>query len=236
MGGETFGSRAPSAGGQEAYFESSNKTNSNGCGGGCCARRRGQLDPRFDVKRDPSRPQRGRGLFAVEAVSAGTEVMVARQAAAVPRDTYRAAFCRRCLTLLDKKLLIKCRRCEDRFCGKECVIAAAREGTHEATCAFVEGLGVECLEELTKGDSAAATEKEILRLTVECLARRRAGLSDEEEWVEIEDLDLGVGGTENSGGAIGGFLDASVIREAQARLNNRGLEVSPEEIETVHRR
>ena len=116
----------------------------------------------------------------MEPVPAGTEVLVAKQAAALPRGRYRPAFCRRCLTLLDKSLLIKCRRCEDRFCGKECVIAAAGEGTHEATCDFVEGLGEGCLEKLGEGDNAAAAEKDILRLTVECLARRGAGLSDDE--------------------------------------------------------
>lgn len=174
--------------------------------------------------------------------------MVARQAAALPRGRYRPAFCRRCLTLLDKSLLIKCRRCEDRFCGKECVIAAAGEGTHEATCDFVEGLGEESLRKLGEGDSGAATEKEILRLTVECLSRRGAGLSDEEEWIEIDDLVLpeddgeagggaGGGGAGGGGGGGGdGTLEDSVVREAQARLNSRGLGVSAEEIQTVHRR
>lgn len=169
--------------------------------------------------------------------------MVAKQAAALPRARYRPAFCRRCLTLLDKSLLIKCRRCEDRFCGKECVIAAAGEGTHEATCDFVEGLGGECLEKLGQGDNAAATEKEILRLTIECLSRRGAGLSDEEEWIEIDDLVLpenerggAGGGGGNDDGDSGGTLEDSLLREAQARLNNRGLGVSAEEIQTVHRR
>ncbi|CAM9657808.1 unnamed protein product [Ectocarpus sp. 6 AP-2014] len=208
---------------------------SSGGGGGSCARRRGQLDPRFQVRRNPARPKRGRGIFAVEAVPAGTEVLVAKQAAALPRDRYRPAFCRRCLTLLDKSLLIKCRRCEDRFCGKECVIAAAGEGTHEVTCGLVEGLGEEQLSELGRGDNAAATETDILRLTVECMSRRGAGLSDEEEWIEIDDLVLpeDEGGGEGSGG---GTLEPDVIREAQARLNDGGLEVSAEEIQTVHRR
>lgn len=226
---------APGAGALlvDTHPEPSNNAHACGAGGGSCARRRGQLAPPFDVRRDPARPQRGRGVFAVEAVPAGTEVMVARLAAAVPRDQYRAAFCRRCLTLLDKKLLIKCRRCEDRFCGKECVIAAAGEGTHEATCAFVEGLGD--LEKLEMGGSAAATQKEILRLTVECLARRGAGLSDEEEWVEIEDLDLGAGVGEKYGAGCP-ILDAGVIREAQARLISTGVEVSAEEVQTLYRR
>lgn len=225
----------------------SKKTNhGTGSGGGASARRRGQLDPRFQVRRNPARPLRGRGVFAAEAVPAGTQVLVAKQAAALPRGRYRPAFCRRCLTLLDKSLLIKCRRCEDRFCGKECVIAAAGEGTHEATCDFVEGLGEECLERLGRGDNAAAAEKEVLRLTVECLARRGAGLSDDEEWVEIDDLVLpekeereAAGGGDGSGGGEGdgdGMLGADVIREAQARLNNRGLAVSADEIQTVHRR
>lgn len=180
----------------------------------------------------------------MEAVPAGTQVLVARQAAALPRGRYRPAFCRRCLTLLDKSLLIKCRRCEDRFCGKECVIAAAGEGTHEATCDFVEGLGEETLRKLGEGDNAAATEKEILRLTVECLSRRGAGLSDEEEWIEIDDLVLPEDGGEagrsaGDGGGEGdgdGMLEDSVVGEAQARLNSRGLGVSAEEIQTVHRR
>lgn len=177
----------------------------------------------------------------MEPVQAGTQVLVAKQAAALPRGRYRPAFCRRCLTLLDKSLLIKCRRCEDRFCGKECVIAAAGEGTHEATCDFVEGLGEECLERLGEGDNAAAAEKDVLRLTVECLARRGAGLSDDEEWIEIDDLVLPeqereAGGGGGGGGEGDGMLEADVVREAQARLNNRGLAVSPEEIQTVHRR
>ncbi|CAM9789556.1 unnamed protein product [Pylaiella littoralis] len=224
---------------------SSSKSKNNhgsGCSSAGCsfARRRGQLDPRFQVRRNPARPLRGRGVFAVEAVPAGTQVLVAKQAAALPKSRYRPAFCRRCLTLLDKSLLIKCRRCEDRFCGKECVIAAAGEGTHEATCDFVEGLGEECLEKLGQRDNAAATEKEILRLTIECLSRRGAGLSDEEEWIEIDDLVLPEeereGGCEGYDGADDGTLDGSVIREAQARLNSRGLGVSAEEIQTVHRR
>ena len=179
-------------------------------------------------------------MFAVEAVPAGTEVMVAKQAAALPRGRYRAAFCRCCLTLLDKAALIKCQRCEDRFCGKECVISAAGEGTHETTCSFVEGLGDDCLNSVGAGrDSAAATEREILRLTMECLARRRAGLSDEEEWAEIEDLDVGAGVTDDDGddpAADGWMLDVAAIREAQARLNMKGHEVSAREIQRVHRR
>lgn len=78
-----------------------------------------------------------------------------------------------------------------------------------------------------------------MRLTVECLARRGAGLSDEEEWIEIEDLDLGVpGGVSVCGREEKGYgaLDAGVVREAQARLNSRGVDVSPEEIQTLHRR
>lgn len=174
----------------------------------------------------------------MEAVPAGTQVLVAKQAAALPRGRYRPAFCRRCLALLDKSLLIKCRRCEDRFCGKECVIAAAGEGTHEATCDFVEGLGEECLEKLGEGDNAAAAEKDILRLTVECLARRGAGLSDEEEWVEIDDLVLPEREREGGRGEGGGdgMLEGDAVREAEARLNSRGLAVSAEEIQTVHRR
>lgn len=182
----------------------------------------------------------------MEAVPAGTEVMVAKQAAALPRGRYRAAFCRCCLTLLDKAALIKCQRCEDRFCGKECVISAAGEGTHEATCSFVEGLGDDCVNSVGSGagrrDSAAATEMEILRLTIECLARKRAGLSDEEEWAEIEDLDVGAGVADDGdddvddAGADGGVLDVAAIREAQARLNRKGHEVSAREIQRVHRR
>lgn len=221
----------------------SGKHGVGGGGGGGCARRRGQLDLRFQVRRNPARPKRGRGVFAVEAVPAGTEVLVAKQAAALPRGRYRQAFCRRCLTLLDKSLLIKCRRCEDRFCGKECVIAAAGEGTHEVTCNLVEGLGKDCLERLGRGDNAAATEGEILRLTVECLSRRAAGLSDEEEWIEIDDLVLaedGEGAVRSAGGGDGdaglGMLEEGVIRDAQARLKAAGLEVSVEEIQTVHRR
>lgn len=206
-------------------------------GGTCTRRRRQQLDPRFEVRRDPACPQRGRGVFAIEAVPAGTEVMVARQAAGLPRDRYRAAFCRCCLNLLDKAALIKCQRCEDRFCGKECVIAAAREGTHETTCSYVEGLGDGCFDSPGARDSAAATEREILRLTIECLARRRAGLSDEEEWAEIEDLDLGAGATDDEDpGVDGGMLDVAAIREAQARLNRKGYEVPAREIQMVHRR
>lgn len=176
----------------------------------------------------------------MEPVLAGAEVLVAKQAAALPRGRYRPSFCRRCLSLLDKSHLIKCRRCEDRFCGKECVIAAAGEGTHEATCDFVEGLGEECLEKLGEGDNAAAAEKDILRLTVECLARKGAGLSDDEEWIEIDDLVLPEQEREAGGDGDGfegdGMLEADVVREAQARLNNRGLAVSAEEIQTVHRR
>ena len=202
--------------------------------GGTEARRRGQIDQRFTVRRDPSR---GRGIFALEAVPAGTEVLVAKQAAAVPRDRYRAAFCRRCLTLLDKKSLIKCRRCEDHFCGKECVIAAAGEGTHEATCAFVEDLGEERLEKMGEGLSTAATDREILRLAMDCLSRRSAGLSDQDEWVEIEDLDLGTAGFTDYGECDSdGTLDADVIRAVEARLGSRGLVVTVEEMQTVHRR
>lgn len=206
--------------------------------GGKESRRRGQIDPRFAVRRDPAQPRRGRGVFALEKVPAGTEVLVAKQAAAIPRDRYRAAFCRRCLTLLDKKSLIKCRRCEDRFCGKECVIAHAGESTHEATCAFVEGLGEEHLESLGRGASTAVTDGEILRLTLECFARRSAGLSDQDEWVEIEDLDLGpvsVGENDGLQPEIG-MLGPDVVRMAEARLNARGLVATAEEIQTVNRR
>eukprot|EP00752_Nemacystus_decipiens_P001976 g1899.t1 len=234
----------PTSGGDHTNSGKANHGNGGG-GGGASARRRGQLDPRFQVRRNPARPLRGRGVFAVEPVMAGAVVLVAKQAAALPRGRYRTAFCRRCLTLLDKSQLIKCRRCEDRFCGKECVIAAAGEGTHEATCDFVEGLGGECLEKLGEGDNAAAAEKDILRLTVECLARRGAGLSDDEEWIEIDDLVLpeqereaGGGGGGCDGGFVerDGMLEDDVVRDAQTRLNNRGLAVSAEEIQTVHRR
>lgn len=230
-------------------------------------RRRAQIDPRFEVRRNPTCPQRGRGVFALQPVPAGTQVMVAREAAAVPKDAYRAAFCRRCLTLLDKSTLIKCRRCEDRFCGKDCVIAAAGEGTHEATCAFMEGpewrndggggtpgggKGAEGLS--TTAYEPAASETELLRLTMECLARRRAILSDEEEWDEIIDIDAGrddvgvgvdvdvdVGGAngwegQSAGASSSGIVDPAVLREAQQKLKEGGREVSVEEIEMVHRR
>lgn len=245
---------------------------------------RGQLDPRFEVLRDTSRPVRGRGVFATQDVKGGTKVMVARQTAAVPMDRYRTAFCRRCLVLLDKSTLIKCRRCEDRFCGKGCVIAAAGEGTHEATCGFVENLdyhdhdvegpqpgrrggsdwdgggdkeGEEHKLSLNEASrmqleatySPAATETELLRLTMECLARRRAGLIDESEWEEILDLDSGERGesadaaaeqgnegSAPAGGAGGTKLHPAMLREAQARLKGGRVRVSEEEIQMVYTR
>lgn len=219
-------------------------------------RRRGQIDPRFEVRRDPNRPRRGRGIFALQDVRAGTRVMVAYQSAAVPKDAYRAAFCRRCLSLLDKSTLIKCRRCEDRFCGKECVIAAAGEGTHEATCAFMEASGPNAPPAALPGGALppayapAATETELMRLTMECLARRRAGLCGDEEWDEILDLEgcgVAPGGGDRrgvDGGAAGAasatpenrVFHPSVLQEAGHRLKGGAREVPVEEMEMVHSR
>lgn len=275
------------------------------------SRRRDQLDPRFEIQADPARPHRGRGIFATQAVKAGTKVMVARQSAAVPKDKYRAAFCCRCLTLVDKNTLIKCRHCEDRFCGKDCVIAAANEGTREATCAFLENLdggddtaaasaaqgravvgsfagrekrGRSNLNITSNGDGGGASKEEIhrreelkaallaqsentyapaasvlelLRLMMECLARRRAGLCSQQEWEEI--LDLEDGGehddadataattTTGSGGggdgapsedcdSLGARLNPCLLRAAEEKLDGGKIQVSAEEIQMVYAR
>lgn len=192
------------------------------------ARRSAKLDDRVVFRADMERPQRGRGLFAVKDVPEGTEIMRVRAAGAVLMRHRVKQQCGRCFTQLQAKTAnaertLMCDDCGFSFCYG-CAEAAEKDGTHRATCRSSRDItsiqsGVEA------GDEA------VIRLVANCLARRKDGMIDDEEWGLMESLE----GHDNEAGTMG--LGSAALQECVIRFNHgMGYHVTRVGVQTMYRR
>lgn len=192
------------------------------------ARRSAKLDDRVVFRADTGRPQRGRGLFAVKDVPKGTEIMRVRAAAAVLMRHRVKQQCGRCFTQLQAKTVktartLTCGDCGFSFCH-DCAEAAGNDGAHRATCRSSRDI-TSIQSGLEAGDEA------VIRLVADCLARRKDGMIDDEEWGLMESLE----GHDNEAGTMG--LGSAALQECVIRFNHgMGYHVTREGVQTMYRR
>lgn len=179
-----------------------------------------QLDARFVVRRDPLRPKRGRGVFAVHGVPAGTEVMRVRAVAVAAKFKYHLTVCAYCFTNQrpqkdgGKVLTIMCDGCNARLC-EECyarpgVQDSARAKVHADTCQFTKSVAAAHI--------AAHVDSELLVLVADCLARRKRGLIDDQEWAAINGLESSEIGMAGGVKDLLGERDLRAVRERMEEL------------------
>lgn len=202
------------------------------------ARRAAKLDRRLVFRNDPAHSKRGRGLFAVRSVSTKTEVMRVRAAGVVVSRRSNMPTCSRCFSTKLGTDGWDCRGCRSWFCPTCADTVAKNSGVakgggggcrgagdiHEATCEFSQGLFRLC------GNDAEDDEM-ILRLSGDILARRKAGLINDEEWKLLNTLES----SGNSDGTIG--LSVGKLKEC-VRLfkETMDMDVSREDVQTMYRR
>lgn len=189
------------------------------------ARRSAKLDDRVVFRTDKERPQRGRGLFAVKDVPAGTEIMRVRAAGAVLMRHRAKHQCGRCFTQLqptDKSVLV-CATCEFSFCY-DCATADDKDGAHRTTCRSSRNV-------TSIQSGAEVGDEAVIRLVANCLARRKTCVIDDEEWDLIESLDA----HENETGTMG--LGSAALQECVIRFDHGiGYRVTREDVQTMYRR
>lgn len=139
------------------------------------ARRTGNLDARVEIRFDT---KRGRGLFALRDIPAGTEVMRVPAAAAVLLDRSRKGSCSGCLLPADTVgSLEACHGIPLSLCAgckKAGSVGATRELTKELNTICATSRGV---------------DKDSLRLAADVFVRRKAGLLDDSEWGLLNSLE-----------------------------------------------
>ncbi|CAN0046613.1 unnamed protein product [Ectocarpus fasciculatus] len=146
------------------------------------ARRSANLDARVEIRFDP---KRGRGLFALRDIPAGTEVMRVPAAAAVLLDRSKSS-CGGCLLPTDTVgSLKKCHGFPLSFCAG-CIKAGTVGG--------VSGVHSSATRELTKElnticATSSGVDKDSLRLAADVFVRRKAGLLDDSEWGFLNSLE-----------------------------------------------
>lgn len=147
------------------------------------ARRTANLDARVEVRFDP---KRGRGLFALRDISAGTEVMRVPAAAAVLLDRSRKGSCSGCLLPTDTVgSLEACHGFPLSFCAgcKKAGAVGGVSGVHN-------GVTRELTKELnTICATSGGVDKDSLRLAADVFVRRKAGLFDDSEWGLLNSLE-----------------------------------------------
>ncbi|CAM9531788.1 unnamed protein product [Ectocarpus sp. 12 AP-2014] len=147
------------------------------------ARRTANLDARVEVRFDP---KRGRGLFALRDIPAGTEVMRVPAAAAVLLDRSRKGSCSGCLLPTDTVgSLEACHGFPLSFCA-----GCKKSGT----VGVVSGVHNSATRELTKElnticATSVGVDKDSLRLAADVFVRRKAGLFDNSEWGLLNSLE-----------------------------------------------
>lgn len=155
-------------------------------------RRTAQLDSRVEIRCDP---KRGRGLFALRDMPAGTEVMRAPATAAVLLSRERES-CGGCL-LKVAGTLEACHDCSLSFCA-DCKQYATCGGTKigdaggsgvfgdsNATCELTK----ELLRVCATNPEGGSPDEGVLRLLADVLIRRKAGMINDEEWDMLNSLE-----------------------------------------------
>lgn len=197
------------------------------------ARRAAKLDTRVEIRRHK---KRGRGLFALRNIPAGTEVMRVPAAAAV--SLHGKGSCSGCLlTTAEVGSLKACPGCSLRFCAR-CKDAGTARGA--------KGVGVlapvhsSAMCELTKeffemcATSRGATggpDFDSLRLLADVVVKRKAGMIEDEEWDVLISL-------ESHDNKAGSMSLARRVLDNCVRLFKRvvDIDVSQEDVQTMYRR
>lgn len=189
------------------------------------ASRTGKLNRRFVIRRDSQRANRGRGVFAVKDVPKGTEVMRVRAVAAVVKNKARENMCCMCFRNIGQVggTLSTCSTCSYGFC-RECRSSVARRqgnAAHTRTCSFVASVD---------SNPVGMADPELLRLTADCLVRKKSDQINDEEWEVMNTLE-----GQNTGASGGWELEAGTLRDARLRLEALvGFDVSEEDVQTVY--
>lgn len=184
------------------------------------ARRSAKLDHRVEIRKDRDHPERGRGLFAVQRVPEGTEVLRVRAVGAAVAKPFKKKFCCRCFRRAKKfDDLTPCRNCSLPLCDA-CHAGDAGDRPHSTRCEFArKSLFLKPLDEGS------------LRLSADILARKKAGEIDDEDWGLLNSL-----GIDNSEAGSTG-LDARELQKAVNIFKDAmDMDVSEEDIQTMHRR
>ncbi|CAN0023879.1 unnamed protein product [Laminaria digitata] len=183
-------------------------------------RRSAKLDHRFEIRKDRDHPERGRGLFAVQRVPEGTEVLRVRAVGAAVAKPFKKKLCGRCFRRAKKfDDLTPCRNCLLPLCDA-CHAGDAGDRPHSTRCEF--GRKSLMLNPLDEGT---------LRLSADILARKKAGEIDDEDWGLLNSL-----GIDNSEDGSTG-LDARELQKAVNMFKDAmDMDVSEEDIQTMHRR
>ncbi|CAM9324935.1 unnamed protein product [Hapterophycus canaliculatus] len=196
------------------------------------ARRAAKLDSRVEIRRHP---KRGRGLFALGNIPAGTEVMRVPAAGAVSRQGHGS--CSGCLLSANTVgPLQPCHGCSLSFCAS-CKIAGTARGAKGVGIIAIVHSGPMC--ELTKeffgicatSRGGAGPSHDSLRLLADVVVKRKAGIIDDEEWALLISLES----DDNEAGSM------SLTRpelESCVKLFKRllGIDISQEDVQTMYRR
>ena len=187
------------------------------------ARRSAKLDHRVEIRGDRDHPERGRGLFAVQRVPEGTEVMRVRAVGAAVVRPSKKDLCGRCFRRAYKQdFPTACGNCWLSLCVK-CHDGDTGDRSHSTTCEF-ERI---CLM-LAANPSV---DEGTLRLSADILARKRAGEIDDKDWDLLNTLES----DNNKAGSIG--LGAHHLQIAVESFKDAmDMDVSEEDVQTMYRR
>lgn len=191
------------------------------------ARRTGRLDKRVEFRVDPARPSRGRGLYALEDVPKGTEVMRMPAVGAVVSMRHCRSSCCGCFSpLLKADRAATCSDCGLLFCP-ECDqhFKTNGAGLHGLTCRFTPAAFRLCVS------SGRQIQESVLRLSADILARKTAGITTDDEWFLLNSLES----QDNEAGTIG--LSAPALRECVKELKRAtAMAASTEDVQIAYRR
>lgn len=204
----------------------------NTCGAGEMKPR--QLHSRFLIRSDP---KKGRGVYALEDVPGGTEVMRVRGVATTVKSTSRRNVCGICFADLpgnegsaECKLAESCPICKSVFCVK---CANRRDfwnsvpiQMHRETCHFVATL--------QRAPLGPNVDTEILAMVADFLARKKRGFVDDQELEVIEALQRS---RDTSGADDLKILSAGEVGEVVRRLNvTVQSNISEDEVQAMYSR
>lgn len=186
-------------------------------------RRSAKLDRRVEIREDRDHPERGRGLFAVQRVPEGTEVMRVRAVGAAVVRPMKEDLCGRCFRRQNPcDVLTKCRNCLLPLCVA-CQSGDAEGRPHSTTCEFAR------ISLLLAANRSA--DEGTLRLSADILARKRAGEIDDKDWDLLNSLES----HDNKAGKIG--LGARELQiGVQTFKDAMDMDVSEEDVQTMYRR
>lgn len=214
-------------------------------------RRACKLDPRVVIREDQERAERGRGLFALEDVPKGTELMRVRAVAVVVESSAKKTTCCRCFRAVNSQRPLTLRPCSDcgfSFCAR-CGIAESEEGhPHRDDC---------LLNSVMEGFGFLQADVGILRLATDLFVRRKKlGLVNDDEWEIMNTLQsqgsdgvamgTGIGTTMGIGTGVGtgmgtgmgmGIHDDRCVQEARRKIQSlAGFDVSNDDMTMMYSR